>query len=427
MLNHEDLDLTHVELELPPHMRKNELHPRLLGTAVGLNPFVSTISPSRLQMFTSHLGQMPVIEGATVRLIQSGAEREYGKYVFNRKIERESRVIEYIPRFRGGITEFAVNYNPCTTLVLGTSDEDGNVLYDLLELDDHHIMHQSYGYRFKNTPAYQMIAPDMVFPDNTILKQSPNVTEHGDWTYGTETNVAFMSVPAIIEDGIRASESFCKKASFTAIKKAVAQCGGRFVPLNLYGDDRHYKPFPDVGEPIADHGMIMALRRFDPMMAPVNMTPKALRRIDYAFDRPIRGKAGAIITDVDVWFGGQHRNMNDRLPVGMEVQFEKYNEQHRQYFDRLVGCYYRLKKMCGGMEPPLSPRFQRKLVEAYARLGKVPNGHKLQFTYKQTPVDDWRIEFTYQYTLVPTIGFKVTDTHGGDKISGTHGTSINVV
>lgn len=409
----ESVAMSHsVTLDSPSFERVNELDPRLLGAAVGLNPWVANISPSRLQMFTSHLGQMLVVNGATLRQTQSGCEREYGKYVFNRKIRRESRIVEMIPRFRSGIDQDAVFYNPCLTLVLATSDDDGMPLYDVLDLDGYHSLHQSYGFEFKDTRAMRELKQDMVVPEGTILKQSPNVTDHGDWTYGVETNVALMSMTSIIEDGVRASESFCNSMQFKAIKKAVANCGGKYVPLNLYGDEKNYKPFPDAGDRIKDHGVIIALRRFDPMTAPVDMTPKALMKIDHTFDKRIYGEPGATVTDIDVWYGGRNRNATDCLPVGMAAQFEKYHRQHSKYFERLLACYRRLRAQYGTEEPPLSPRFQRKLVEAHARLGIIPNGYRLQFTHKRVPLDDWRVEITYSYTVTPTIGFKITGTFG---------------
>ena len=50
---------------------RNELNGKFLGS-VAMNPFLQHISSSRIQMFSSHIGQRLTIEGASVRKIQTG-------------------------------------------------------------------------------------------------------------------------------------------------------------------------------------------------------------------------------------------------------------------------------------------------------------------------------------------------------------------
>ena len=58
----------------------SELHPELMGLGNNLDPFGKHNSASRRKMFASHLSQALVIEGSTPKRIQTGAERELGKY-----------------------------------------------------------------------------------------------------------------------------------------------------------------------------------------------------------------------------------------------------------------------------------------------------------------------------------------------------------
>ena len=62
--------------------------------------------------------------------------------------------------------------------------------------------------------------------------------------------------------------------------------GANEFPLNLYGDDLHYKPFPEIGEAIREDGLLMALRRFDANLAPAMVSRRDLQEIDYLFDTP---------------------------------------------------------------------------------------------------------------------------------------------
>ena len=51
-----------------------------------LNSFAPNVSASRADMFASEIGQAPPLQNAEVKLIQSGMEREFGKYTHRIKM-----------------------------------------------------------------------------------------------------------------------------------------------------------------------------------------------------------------------------------------------------------------------------------------------------------------------------------------------------
>ncbi|MFO5979505.1 hypothetical protein ACLBSL_33005, partial [Klebsiella pneumoniae] len=73
--------------------------------------------------------------------------------------------------------------------------------------------------------------------------------------------------------------------------------------LNMYGDDKVYKPFPDIGDVIRPDGVIFAIRDHDDDLAPAEMTPRALRTLDRTFDRAVIGTPGAKVIGIDIWRG----------------------------------------------------------------------------------------------------------------------------
>ena len=93
----------------------------------------------------------------------------------------------------------------------------------------------------------------------TKLFDTPAIDDYGNYCYGTETNVALMSIPATIEDGIVISESYAKKLVTHGFEKRVCSWDKRNFPLNLYGDPNDpndYKPFPDIGQKIRADGLV---------------------------------------------------------------------------------------------------------------------------------------------------------------------------
>jgi hypothetical protein len=40
-------------------------------------------------------------------------------------------------------------------------------------------------------------------------------------------------------------------------------------------------------------------------------------------------------------------------------------------------------------------------------------GNRTSKQYKRAPIDDFRVEFTIEYEVIPKEGFKLTDSYGG--------------
>lgn len=381
----------------------NELCTELAGTGTGLNQWGTNDSSARLVMFAGHLGQVMVIEKPDVRQNISGSEREYGKYVFNVAMPEESLVEaiidKYMPEVGGPPIE-----NPLRTVFYRGAD--GQV--GIVDIPLHHSRHQSYGFKFRKTKNFGRIEPGMLFPVKTVVAQSPNVDESGNYAYGTEANVAFLSVPQIIEDGFVASEEFLERNAFQAVKTNSVSWGSKYVALNLYGDENNYKPFPDIGERVKDHGVLMALRRIDENMALVELTPKALMKIDYVFDRRIYAVAGAVVTDIEVWHDEQNRNQ--RSLAGTEVQPMRYFNRLSRYYNRVVEVYNSLQSKAKkfGEELVLTPAAHELVVRALSRTCK----ERVNRTYRNAPLDDFKVDISYTYRVVPTIGNKFTGQHG---------------
>ena len=414
-------------MEQSPLARKrvNQLAPQNVGCATSLSSWIANVSSARLYMFAGHLGQMVPIAKPSIRRNLTGTEREYGKYVFNHQFEEDVRIIDVIQKYGkfAGDSQ-SIMHSPSTTVVYENaySREIG-----MMELTDYIKKHQSFGYMLRDTPLTNRVVPKATFNKGDIIKQSPNVDSFGNWAYGIEVPMCFMSVPQIIEDGVVGCDSLVEAMAYDQIIEAVAGAGGKWILLNLYGDENNYKPCPDPGEKIKEHGVIMALRRWDPNLVPVLFTPKALMQIDYGFDKPIYGEPGATVLDVDVWWNGEHRNAQERLPVGTTDQLFKYHNKAVQNAKQLLETIDRLYSE-RREDLVLSKELTRKVAEAYARVkapvnrgGKIhkyPNSskflgqQKLSYIYKRSTLDDWRISVKYIYRSVPNVGSKMTGCHG---------------
>lgn len=396
-----------------PKLPENQLHPELLGVNA-TNPWMKNDSSSRMQMFAGHISQAQVIKGATPRRCFTGVEPEFGKYTFSKRFPVNASVIKIIDKYRPKVGQGRIKENP-TTFVFYENAESPMREIEVMVLERHHVLHQHFGFKYKfNSDVVTRLTSGANFPAGTIVADSPNVDSQGNYCYGIEANIAYCSIPGVIEDGIIVSESFIDKITAKGFESRVESWGKNYYPLNLYGDENNYKPFPDIGERIRDDGLLFALRKYDDLLGPVEMTPKALMEPDYTHDRLIYAVPNGKVIDINV-----HHNDSGKYPptpVGMEAQTQKYYSATVEFYNEVLSFYRELKKKRRD-DLRISPEFHRLLVEA---TGYVHDNNRVRIskTYRRNPLDDWRVEVTFEYDVVPNVGYKLSGQHGnGSKLS----------
>lgn len=402
----------------------SELKPTFL-TINSMNPWTMHDSSSRGTMFSSsHIGQSLVVDGATPRRCQSGTEREFGKYTFKIKFPVDAQIIKVIPKFRRTIGVESINENPSSLVIY---EDVATKEVGMLELIRNSVAidnkHQHFGFKYKYNSVEEQLYAGAFIPKDTIVADSPNIDENGNYCYGVESLVAFMSVPGIIEDGVVVSESYLDKLTTRGFEKRVATWGKKYYPLNLYGDEKRYKPFPDIGEKVRDDGLLFALRSYDDLLGPIEMNPTSLMEPDYIFDKLVYAVPKATIVDINV-IHADTTKVNP-TPEGMENQTEKYYSALISYYTSIIEVYQSLLKSRKDALK-ITPEFHRMVVEAMSYVGFDNNPivnsmrnkenltkRKVQKLYRRNEIDDWRVEISFEYTVRPTIGFKLTDLHGG--------------
>lgn len=388
----------------------SELHRELLGVN-SLNPFIGHDSSPRGQMFSSHLSQLLVIKGSTERYIQTGMEREYGKYTFSIKVPGDPNgnngieVIKIIERYPYRVGREAIKVNPQTLIIY----EDINTKeVGMLTIPRYCSYHQYFGFEYKPSAALNEVRVGAFLAAGTILMDSPSVTNNGGYKYGVECNIAFMSHPSVSEDGIMISKDVLKKFSFKTYETRVVEWGSKKFPLNLYGDVENYKPFPDIGDKIRSDGLLMCLRNYNKELSVVEQSIYDLMEPDFIFDKLMyAGGAGGTVVDIKIHHDVKNTQANTSKT--MDDQADKYNTARYVFYQEILTEYQRLKKLRGD-DLRLTPELHRLIVEALAVMDTDPQ--QITKLYRKVPLDDYRIEFTIEYEIVPTIGFKLSDTHG---------------
>jgi len=389
-------------------VENNELRRELLSV-LGLNPFKANNSASREQMFANHLGQRLVTEGATERYIQTGMEAEFGKYTFAVRMPHNGHVIKSIQRYTKTYDDEAIKFSPQTVVIY--EREDNNEI-GVVDLRRYSTQHPYFGFEYTPRGAMSKLHERTPIGAGETFLDSPAVTEQGGYKYGVQLNVAYLSLPAVAEDGILICEDVLDKFAFYTYETRVVECGSKMMPLSIHSTKPgQYKPFPDIGDTLPPDGMLMALRSYDSMLSIVEQSEQDLREVDHYFDQATYAGGGGKVVDIRIFH--QNGNSLPYTPEGMDSQMQKYDRARREFFQEIYDVWHRLKRERGpGLR--LTPQFHSLVREAISVIGSnsmAPN-EAIKLLYRQSPLDEWRIEFVIQYRIVPKDGAKLTDCHG---------------
>ena len=391
----------------------NELREELLGLTA-INPFCAQNSGSRSVMFSSHMSQKLVIKGVEEKRVTSGVETEFAKHTFSIKMPESGRIIQVIERYPQGVGKDAIPYNP-DTYVFYERDDTKEIDFFLIKSYECHHQHFGFDYKFKDTMAD--IRPNAYIAKDTIFADSPCVGENGSYMFGTNMNVAFMSLPAVTEDGIIVSSDVLDKLTFSVYETRAVDVGAHAFPRNLFGTPDHYKPFMDIGEELREDGLLMVLADYEKDLYPVETSIYDTMECDYTFDRSVyvRGGRGRIV-DIKVI---ANNVKSKRMPTIIASSFDKYERALRKFhqevldLERSLRADYRKKYKNDVMR--VTPKLHRLLVESLVITNHTTQylDQTLNLLYRKTTLDEYRIEFVIKYDIVPDIGYKMTCTSGG--------------
>ena len=391
-------------------LTKREIPIELLGNTA-LDPYYGSVSAARGAMFVSQIGQSPVVEKSEPRRIMTGMEMRYAEHTFDVRFPVDCTLLRVIRKYPAGYGNDAIKATPVTTLFYESYYDEYKEV-GIINVPDFISHHQEFGFPLKKDPnVWGNLAEGELFAKDTIIAKSTAVKDDGLYGMGVNANVAFMSLPGTIEDGmIFAREYLEEHFSPRTYTNAVIGAGKKAFLLNLYGDDTHYKPFPDIGERIREDGVIFAVRDLDDDLSPAEMTPRALREFDRTFDRGVIGSPGSIVKDIRVF--RDDRQNPSFTPTGMDTQLRKYYDALSDYYSQVLKFYYNLK---GKRKERLriTEEFYQLVVEALIYLPQDSRKRKLTRMYRLEQLDEWRVELTYETKRIPGEAYKFSDFFGG--------------
>jgi len=377
---------------------------RALGLEAQLMSFAAFTSSQRATMFqTSHIKQAVLVNGAELSRILTGAETLFGNYQFDEtKRLQNIQVLAAIPKFKVGIGIDHIKVNPTTTIIfLGL--EDGIV--DYFDITSYRQGHDGFGYM--NTIHNVPRGMDLIGKDIELVS-TPNKSGNM-YCQGLNANIVYLPMEETTADAVVISEGFAEKLKHTGIKSLEINVPKEHIPLNLYGDDKNFKIWPDVGEHIGEDGIVCGFRSMKDSQYGIDLSWEELSHPNYSHDILYQqAHPGAEIIDIQIFVNGSRYNQIKR-EGDIFKQLQKYQEQHSSYYEEIHKTYQEVKHS----DREISDRFSDLVTRCLGRVSKTPKGERITLTSKGgEAINNFHLSITYKYERSVGPGDKLTGPEG---------------
>jgi len=134
------------------------------------------------------------------------------------------------------------------------------------------------------------------------------------------------------EDGIICSESAAEKLGSYSVDEIDISLNNNDILLNLLGDNKVYKAFPDIGER-CESTILCSRRRIDYESVLFEMNSKNIKKINPDIDSNFFVSQDSIVYDVDVYCNGDPENLKE-FPYYDQIM--KYYDMNQKYYYDIV-------------------------------------------------------------------------------------------
>ena len=216
--------------------------PSLMGITMLTYP--NYINSMRSTMFTSHSKQFLNLLHPQIPFVFTNNEKLAGKYSSGYlAVKNETEVYKKVVKFKNLV-------DTPRTYVLFVFDKKRKK-FEMIKRQVCENLTENFGYDYCNDVIDSFNEGDTIPPDTTLY-HSTSYDEDMNYGYGRNVTVAYTLEPFTSEDAAICSETLSKLMSSieTETVKINLKCNDYFV--NLYGDNEHYKPLPEIGQKVSD-------------------------------------------------------------------------------------------------------------------------------------------------------------------------------
>lgn len=219
--------------------RCEQINP-LSTVGVSAMGFPEKISSVRATMFAKHTSQRVVIDNPEFPYLFTGAENEFGqRSSWNVKATDDYQLMKIFRKFSA--------FPNSTTAYIFKNLRTGKFICKIVKPCEHLI--EKYGFRMNNNMTGRMEGD--ILPKGSIIAQSSSYV-NDNYCAGVNLRFAYAVLPELTEDALIISEDAAKRLAYSFVDVVDVTLKNNAFLLNRYGDQNHYKPFPDIGEEVVN-------------------------------------------------------------------------------------------------------------------------------------------------------------------------------
>ena len=209
---------------------------QVLGKGL-MQPFNGCNAGARKLMHNVHRDHVFPLMNGEKAILETGYEIRFGDYSSSiTRADSNYQVVAKISKF-----SFAPNHHYWIIV----KDMKTGIL-DVVERISYHYITESYGYLYNNEYLDSLNVGDII-PENTVVQKSLAFDEYNNRKDGVNFNVAYLALDDNMEDSMIFSDVAAGRLTSPLINPVEIKINDNDIPLNIYGDDTHYKIIPDIG------------------------------------------------------------------------------------------------------------------------------------------------------------------------------------
>lgn len=300
----------------------------------GLNqPFNATNSGSRKIMQGIQMEQACQINDGEVPIISTGYEDAFGEFSSN--FIREDRKYVVV----GKISKFSSKPNIHYWLIL--LDPENDELTCIERYAYKHIT-EFYGYLYDNEYLDSLEVGSEI-NDGDVVKKTISYDEYNNRTGGLNLTTMYIASELVKEDPIVISESAAKRFTSPFINCVEVKINDNDILLNLYGEGKEYKTFPNIGEEIKNSILCAVRRELKDEEALYTQSWDRLKSILMSDKKYLT--EGEVI-DIDVYCNNPEKIENSMYNQQIKIYYDqtkKFAKEFVDTIDQLMGDKKRFK------------------------------------------------------------------------------------
>lgn len=202
--------------------------------------------------------------------------------------------------------------------------------FDIVYRKDIENLTEMFGFQY-NCEALDALSEGDEVKKGTVLRKSTSYDKYMNYGYGVNARFMYCLDAQTSEDSCVVSQSFAKRCGSIETKTADIPINDNHFLVNLYGDDKHYKPLPDIGE-LVTNGVLAAKRTLFTSQILNDFKSDSLSKIDFQGDTPYYG-SGEVV-DIDVYVNNENLVNNS-----FNRQLIKYYKAETRYYKEILDIY----------------------------------------------------------------------------------------